>query len=59
MVWDGKGPSVRLLLSEGQCSDFTGAGVLLRDLPEASVLIGDEGYDSNSAVLLAATVIFW
>ena len=37
-----KGRPVRLHLSEGQCSDFTGA-----DLPKARVLIGDKGYDSN------------
>ena len=35
MVCDGKGRPVRLHLSEGQCSDFSGADVLLRDLPEA------------------------
>ena len=47
VVCDGKGRPVRLLLSEGPCSDFTGAELLLRDLPEANVLIGDKGYDSN------------
>jgi len=46
VVCDRQGRPVRLHLSEGQCSDFTGADVLLRDLPEASVLIG-KGYDSN------------
>ena len=47
VVCDGKGRPVRLLLSEGPCSDFTGAELLLRDLPQANVLIGDKGYDSN------------
>ena len=47
VVCDGKGRPVRLLLSEGPCSDFTGAELLLQDLPEANVLIGDKGYDSN------------
>ena len=47
VVCDGKGQPVRLLLSERQCSDFGVAEVLLRDLPEASVLLGDKGYDSN------------
>ena len=47
VVCGGKGRPVRLLLSEGPCSDFTGAEVLLQDLPEANVLIGDKGYDSN------------
>ena len=37
-----EGRPVRLHLSEGQ-SDFTGADLLLRDLPEASVLIGEKG----------------
>ena len=44
---DRQGRPVRLHLSEGQCSDFTGADVLLRDLPEASVLIGDKGQQQN------------
>ena len=47
VVCDGKGRPVRLHLSEGQCSDYNGADLLLRDLPEARVLIGDKGYDSN------------
>ena len=47
VVCHGKGRPVRLHLSQGQCSDFSGADVLLRDLPEARVLIGDKGYDSN------------
>jgi len=46
-VWDGKGRPVRLHLSKGQCSDCTSADVLLRDLPEASVWLGDKGHDSN------------
>ena len=47
VVCDGKGRPVRLHLSEGQCSNFTGADLLLQDLPQARVLIGDKGYDSN------------
>jgi len=47
VVCDGKGPPVRLHLSEGQCSAFTGADVLLQALPAARVLIGDKGYDGN------------
>ena len=38
---------VRLHLSEGQCSDFTGAEVLLKHLPPATALTGDKGYESN------------
>ena len=47
VLCDRQGRPVRLHLSEGQCSDFTGAEVLLRDLPSATALIGDKGYDSN------------
>ena len=47
VLCDRQGRPVRLHLSEGQCSDFTGAEVLLRDLPPATALIGDKGYDSN------------
>jgi len=38
---------VRLLLTEGQHSDHTGAATLLADLPAASRLLGDKGYDSG------------
>ena len=44
---DNLGRPVRLLLTEGQRSDFKGADVLLKDLPKAQTLIGDRGYDSN------------
>ena len=37
----------RIDLREGQCSDFTGAEVLLRDLPPATALIGGKEYHSN------------
>ena len=47
VLCDRQGRPVRLHLSEGQCSDFTGAEVLLMDLPPATALIGDKGYDSN------------
>ncbi len=29
--------------SEGQCSDFTGADVLRKDLPPAATVMGDQG----------------
>ncbi|EFO28672.1 transposase, IS4 family protein [Roseibium sp. TrichSKD4] len=38
---------MRLHLTEGQRSDFKGADVLLKDLPETETLIGDREYDSN------------
>ena len=34
-------------LTEGQRSDFKGADVLLKDLPQAETLISDRGYDST------------
>lgn len=39
---------MRLLLTEGQQSDHKGAAALLPDLPPASELIGDKGYDSDA-----------
>ncbi|MGR3291275.1 MAG: hypothetical protein ACU0C9_08800, partial [Paracoccaceae bacterium] len=41
---DKQGRPVRLYLTEGQRSDFKGAGVLLKNLPKAETLIGDKGY---------------
>ncbi len=43
-VYDSKGGPLRLHLREGQCSDFTGADVVLEDLPPAPTVIGDQGY---------------
>lgn len=48
VVCDGQGRPVRLLLTEGQLSDHKGAATLLPDLPPASELIGDKGYDSDA-----------
>lgn len=41
-------PKIRLLVSQGQMSDQTGAALLLDALPRPSTLIGDKGYDSNA-----------
>ena len=38
---------LRFHLSEGQCSDFTSADVLRKDLAPAATVMGDQGYDSN------------
>ena len=46
-VCDSKGGRLRLHLNEGQCSDFTGADVVLKDLPPAATVMGDQGYDSD------------
>jgi transposase len=44
---DKLGRPVRLLIAEGQRSDFKGADVLLKDLPGAKALLGDKGYDND------------
>ena len=46
-VCDSKGGPLRLHLREGQCSDFTGADVLRKDLPPAATVMGDQGYDRD------------
>ena len=47
-VCDGEGRPVRLLLTEGQQSDHKGAATLLADLPSATEMLGDKGYDSDA-----------
>lgn len=37
-----------LLLTEGQVSDHRGASLIFSFLPDAEVLIGDKGYDSDA-----------
>ncbi len=46
-VCDSKDRPLRLHLSEVQCSDFTGADVVRKDLPPAATVIGDQGYDRD------------
>jgi transposase len=46
-VCDGEGRPIILLLSEGQMSDHRGAALLFDSLPNARVLLGDKGYDSD------------
>ncbi len=47
VVCDSKGGPLRLHLSEGQCSDFSGADVLRKDLPPAATVMEDQGYDRD------------
>ena len=47
VVCDRQGRPVGFPPEEGQCSHFTGADALLRDLPPATALMGDRGDDSN------------
>ncbi|MEK9140212.1 MAG: transposase [Nitrospirota bacterium] len=46
-VCDDTGKPVRLLLTEGQISDDTGARRLLSSLPKAKHMIADCGYDAD------------
>ena len=50
VVCDTQGRPVRLHLSQGQCSDFTGADPLLRDLPGATTLMGDRDRTATQSV---------
>jgi transposase len=45
---DTQGRPVRFHLTEGQRGDFKGADMLLKSLPKAEPLIGDNGYDSDN-----------
>lgn len=47
MVCDGLGRPLTFFLSPGQMSDAKGALALLSDLPPASQLIADRGYDAD------------
>ena len=42
-VCHSKGGPLRLHLSEGQCSDFTGADGVLKDFLPAAAVIGNQG----------------
>jgi len=46
-VCDGLGRPLILLLSEGQMSDYKGAALMLKALPDAKELLGDKGYDAD------------
>ncbi len=46
-VCDSKGGPLRLHLREGQCSDFTEADVVRKDLPPVATVMGDQGYDRD------------
>jgi transposase len=46
-VCDKRGRPVVMLLSEGQRRDYKGAALMIDDLPQAKVLIGDRGCDAD------------
>ena len=49
-VTDAKGRPIRMFLSAGQTSDYTGAAALVSSLPKAGVLLADRGYDAMCAI---------
>ena len=46
-VTDTSGRPIRLFITAGQISDYTGAAALLNSLPEADGLLADRGYDTD------------
>ncbi len=46
-VTDALGRPIRLFITAGQRSDYTGARALLSDLPAATHLLADRGYDAD------------
>lgn len=46
-VTDAKGRPIRLFMSAGQVSDYTGAAALLDSLPQADCFLADRGYDAD------------
>jgi len=46
-VTDTKGRPIRFTITAGQVSDYTGAALLLDDLPAANWLLADQGYDAD------------
>jgi transposase len=46
-VTDARGRPLKLFMTAGQVSDYTGAAALLCSLPEADWLLTDGGYDAD------------
>jgi transposase len=44
-IIDTNGRPIRLFITAGQVSDYTGAAALMNSLPEAEWLLADRGYD--------------
>ena len=44
---DTSGRPIRLFITAGQVSDYTGAAALMNNLPEADWLLADRGYDAD------------
>lgn len=46
-VADAQGRPIRLFVSAGQVSDYTGAAALFEGLPEVDWLLADRGFDAD------------
>lgn len=46
-VTDANGRPLKLFMTAGQVSDYTGAAALMGSLPEADYLLADRGYAAN------------
>ena len=46
-ITDTSGRPIRLFITAGQVSDYTGAAALMNGLPEAEWLLADRGYDAD------------
>ena len=46
-VTDADGRPLRIFMTAGQVSDYTGAAALLGSLPNAEWLLADRGYDAD------------
>ena len=46
-VTDTSGRPIRLFITAGQVSDYTGAAALMNSLPKAEWLLADQGYDAD------------
>lgn len=46
-VADVKGRNIRLHITAGQISDYTGAAALIETLPKIDWLLADRGYDAD------------
>lgn len=46
-ITDIRGRPIRLFITAGQVSDYTGAAALMNGLPEAKWLLADRGYDAD------------
>jgi transposase len=46
-ITDAKGRLLKLFMTAGQVSDYSGAAALLRSLPNTQWMLADRGYDAD------------